>query len=218
MNLKEVYTLYYYHYLYFLHQFFQNGKWKYEFRNLLNYNFFQYGLDVAKADFDNFKYNPYITTNKKDHSALGKDILQNGMYFPFFCFKDKDLNKRSVLLGRHRLYSLLLNESLIKNKEFLFLELPYYSFHDVYNSEDYIPSIKCITIENHQIVFKILNNQKDTMEAFVTLSDTLPKLIYPYRDKIKPNSIFNNEKLFKEFIENPFNISLKRIQKEAEVL
>ena len=44
------------------------------------------------------------------------------------------------------------------------------------------------------------------MNGLLAISDTLPNHIFNHRNKIKPNPIFNNEELFKKFIENPFNL------------
>lgn len=216
MDLKTTYIAYYYDYMLFLHRCFHIEHWEYKWINLLE-NKFECPIQVDPSMFINLN-NSFLDEANNNKKLLGLNILENGMYFPFISLKDKEKGNIQCLFGKHRLYSLLLNSTKLNNKKFLFLKTPYLNMYE-FNEKDYlICKIKCPYIKRGQINYKDTKNHIELINYFLSFSDSLPNHIYLYRDKIKPNPIFNNEKLFKEFIENPFNISLKRIQKEAEAL
>ena len=64
----------------------------------------------------------------KEKSDLAKDLIDNGCFFPFFSSADKTRdNKIDIVLGKHRVYSLLLYYTLYPEKDkkkFLIIEFP----------------------------------------------------------------------------------------------
>ena len=222
VSYNQAYNAYYYHYLNCIYQLINNYHWSYLWIDL-NHSDYLYKNCSGKRYKEFFTQNSYLNDCKNNKKQLGLDILKNGMYFPFFglSLEQKELSKHQInlLLGKHRLYSLLNNKELLENKKFLFLIAPF-SPSEMFNSKILINEEIYIAQKNNLYTFTA-KNRNQFVRAFIMFSDTIPEWIYPYGELIKPNPILNDEELFKQFIESPLdenNIMFKYYKelKEAE--
>ncbi len=193
----------------------------YNIHTIINHYGFKYRwLDVSKEKFLNYthvsyKYllpqDKYLQDVKEDRSKMGEDILQRGMFFPFFyCIKD---NQNYLFMGKHRLHSLLLYHKQCKfNKKFLFIE--YYSdpWEKKENSDE-IPDDfpKLFTWRDGKFYKVRPKTYCDLNWMLVDNGDSLSNWLYD--NNIQPSPIVNDEKLFEEFINKPFNLPLKMEEK-----
>jgi len=96
----------------------------YTWNKISNLEFYDYkGLE-----YENFltkNPDPWLHMYSHNKLLLATDILNNGMYTPFFYYTKN--NKNYIFLGRHRFYSLKLYEFIYNkkiDKNFLFIKLP----------------------------------------------------------------------------------------------
>lgn len=165
--------------------------------------------DAAQQDMtrslDTWQFdNEYLNELLKDKVALGKDILINGMYFPFYG------EDNLVGYGGHRLISLQILQHIQPfNNQFLFIRYP--KEYIAANWRRTHPDLDLGTIDKNidipfvnwntqRVVIIQSNNIKTIIEGFTHISDILGDKIFYAKDFLKPNPIFNNPKLFEEFI------------------
>lgn len=150
------------------------------------------------------EHNAYLAEVKQTQlTALGEDILVNGMYFPF-------LGDGSVAgYGGHRLISL---QEVYKerpfDKKFLYLTLPaeyqtkghymYYNYN-LGNLNEAI-TIPMIDIETCQINFAYTTNLNFIWNIFTYTSDWFGDVIHQVKDLVQPSVVFNNPQAFEEFL------------------
>lgn len=94
----------------------------YEFLKITDYKFFNVS---GKSYFSGVKNNLFLADYDVNKIALGKNILSKGLYFPFYLLKDTEENEKNILLGKHRIYSLLCLPNKIIDKKFLFITIPF---------------------------------------------------------------------------------------------
>lgn len=165
--------------------------------------------EIAYKDYQkkNFQFrNQYLNWAKEEHfTLLGEDILQKGMFFPFY----GQLSSKEVAYGSHRLLSLLaLNKNNKINKKFLFIQFPQicglvnYRNNDYHNLGTIEIKIKAPLFDkNKQRLYLIETNSLEIIwNCFTQFSDSFGDYMYDIKDFISPHSFFNNEKDFEEFI------------------
>lgn len=172
---------------------------------LKTYNFHYNWFDIDKEkfysyygnpqDFSNDRSNKTLLKYKDNKIGLAKELLKNGMYFPFFYFTYQ--NKKIILMGKHRLYSLIqLNKIQPIKQKFLFIELPApwevnfpltnYCDCQYFSSQH---------LESYNLKIK---NYKDITDLLLATGDALGPIIKDLN--VKPFKPFNNEYLFEEWI------------------
>ena len=170
-------------------------------------------VKLANPDFgSNFLYddNKYLNSVNDNKIKLAADILKNGTFWPMFMTKDGYVEE-----GQHRLYSLKkYNEEVspVKRK-FLFIEISHY-FSTEKNMINYLTNID---YQNPKNIYALDNNYnffiRQTIsptdienECFKISSGFLNSLIFEINKKspnyIKPNPIFNDEKLFEKYLKD----------------
>lgn len=161
--------------------------------------------------------NNFLIDWENNKSKLALNILNNGLYFPFFYRINSKTKIKEIVLGRHRFLSILLNPSLFKNKKFLFIDLSIFFNTDLmdFNSlKDYksqvINTIKPVPMfildkNLKPVVYKrSFYNQYLFYDYFMRFVDILAAELFNYTDSIKPNSYFNIESHWNLFINNKF--------------
>lgn len=147
--------------------------------------------------------NPFINNNL---SGLVKDILENGMFFPFYTYYNV------VTHGVHRLYAL---KNANVNKKFLFInmkntacdkyEMDYEKFKEKNLQPIFQPVPFFFLAEDFKSVYKIEVNSKEMISNCATImNDNFASLFFYYRDTISPLNIFNDEAAWDTFINSPF--------------
>ena len=210
-TIRETYIVYYFCYMKNLHTMLNNNlQITYEWLDLKNYKFINIWHKRCFRDFDR-KDNGYLWTAQKDVTKLGRDIIKRGGYWPFACRDMDQDNKKEIIFGKHRLFSLLTLQNQepdkdIIHKEFLFIKIPPMKQRRkiVYN--------KKITMyhffENGQTA-KITTNKNHLIEdAWSSNADTLSATFHKWdllNASIEPNPILNNKDLFQQFINQPFD-------------
>ena len=157
-------------------------------------------------NFNGLNQDPWLKKYSFNKFKLGQDIINNGTFTPFFFQQINNYN--FVRLGRHRLYSLILNNRITPiKKNFLFIEFPL--FQDIQNNE----TLEEIKTWNQKLYFfdparqkPILKQPKNQSEFFYIMNQNGDILShYFHRTKIKPFEGFNNEQIFNNWINNPKN-------------
>lgn len=219
---KKYFFIYNYYYLQLVHEIVNKLNCPYKWMNLYEWKkFFPFFVlnekrieSSMKEDHDN----AYLTRTLKDETYLGKDILKNGMYFPFFYQRKGD--KEIPLFGSHRIYSLL--KCLQENDDIKFLCIDLTKFVTFYyhievtidkaaflqkiNFPSYLPCFCVETlVENSNLYKTTSNNQQICWEYFRRFNDSIGTIISNYSNFIKPNQIFNNINLWEQFIKEPFS-------------
>jgi hypothetical protein len=182
-----------------------------------NYNLKYYWLDISKEkfyngihngtfnDFSEIKEDPWLQKYSSNKIELAKDILNKGTFTPFIYYiKD---NKKYILLGRHRIYSLNLLKNI--NKKFLFIELPNIDKKEIYKNKKplwfYSNCVKDPCLESkvcsNRLIFDVLLNTGDTLTPYLWENQCIP---------FKP---FNDEKLFEEWLNTP----MKELQRDIDI-
>ena len=169
----------------------------------LNYYWFdlneQFYNGIINNNYSNYKFynNNYWLNKYKDNKiGLGQDILKNGMFTPIF-FQIIN-NKKYIILGRHRYYSLLMNHYLNPiNKKFLFIEIP--------NNKN---PIQLINQKLYQFTDKpkdfIPKSYEDICNLLLQTGDNLT----PYLQNnlnIQPFKIFQDEQLLENWLKEEIN-------------
>ena len=220
----QIYQTYYYYYARWIWQLINYRGCSYKWINVNDYNF---NLEeVSKKSCTDWStaviQNEYLQLYQESKIELGRDIIKNGLYFPFIIGTNQMSNELPVIFGKHRLYSLLLNPDETKDMEFLFIIFPHgFDYFDTYKSNqnnDYQKNeIICTYLHPSYSwsIYEYKTNQENVIfSEFSNFSDHLPDQMFQYRDIIKPNPIFNNKNAFEDFINNPFEESeLIKIQK-----
>lgn len=185
-----------------------------------NYGYIPHWIDLNTDIFINHSghsHTNFETADKflqqysKEKMGLGKDIIQNGTFAPFFFYYDKEKDKKMLYLGKHRLYSLLLcRKEQVLPRQFLFLESPVdpLTYHEneidrrkIRRGELYL----WYSVENKPIL-KTEMSLDDVNFTMVITGDTLSNWLF--KNKIIPSSIINNEQEFNKFIAEPFTLPL----------
>lgn len=169
-------------------------KIKYSWINLQDFLNYRDGQGWSQALNFSVLNNPWLQKYRKKQKQLGQDILQQGTFTPIFTIKSN--NFYYVMLGRHRVASLILN----------YLENPLkYQNH----------KILCIEISSFNFDVKflkynllLLNNKKVSIKNIQELYSFLLRIgdgLTPYlwENKCKPFAPFNDEKLFEEWLNGP---------------
>lgn len=153
----------------------------------------------------------FLESYSKDKILLAKDILKNGTYWPCFITKD---NK--VIEGQHRVFSLQLYNNLVNEIDLkLLCFISPFDVQQIYNKNSLLSSSNL----NNPVEYYHLNEESLTLEKIVALNSylihqscfkisnlLLNNAIFSinkvYPNFISPHKIFNNELLFKKFLEN----------------
>ena len=168
---------------------------KYTWININNEQFYE-GVNLS------YSYDFSLLENSwKNKILLAEDILKNGMYTPIFYYQFN--NKKYIILGKHRIYSLILyNKIKPINKEFLFIELPhtekkYLSNFLFFYWDNTYPLIKTKIFSSFQLI-NLLIVTGDLLSKYLQLNKTIP------------SKIFNNKNNFEKWIQQQeFNINGK---------
>lgn len=150
----------------------------------------------------------FLNYYKKNKINLGKDIIKNGTFWPLF------LCNNYLMEGFHRVYSLKLLKDITEfDKKFLCLNIPYdlniyLSNKNLLDLEDLENPINYyrIDLSGSVILDKTKNSYTIFMETLKFSGDFLNNRIFQinkeYPNYIKPNPVFNNEKLFEQFLKD----------------
>lgn len=150
----------------------------------------------------------FLNYYKKNKINLGKDIIKNGTFWPLF------LCDNYLMEGFHRVYSLKLLKDITEfDKKFLCLNIPYdlniylsnKNLLDLEDLENPINYYK-VDLSGSVILDKTKNSYTIFMETLKFSGDFLNNRIFQinkeYPNYIKPNPVFNNEKLFEQFLKD----------------
>ena len=217
-NYNTIIELYYYHFLKDIYFLYHTLNMQVEELNLLDHQFLNCS---GKSYFESFSTDLFLNEYETDKTILGKNILANGMFFPFYLLKD-DNEYKKLFLGKHRLYSLLCLPNQIKNKKFLFLKFPYSSSYELMHNRVFLKNNGEITklLKDKDGIFKIkkISVQEDSvaLHHFLKLCDALPRALSLYQDEIPVNPIFNDIELFNDFIIKP--LDEKKLWEDMEKL
>lgn len=198
---KNALSFYQKEYLYNLYYLINTLGCKWEFIPFCNKNY-NNGTNLDYRDFS--IKNKYLLMAQENKTKLAEDILKNGIIFPFFAFNLNYNNKISIAQGKHRIFSLLLyskNNNCLIDKPFLWIELPQ-------SSKIFIP-------KNTLCTYGLKTDSIKKIEMDITDSQTLYQLLdflgssisTPFfnNSSFQPNPIFQNENLFRQFIESPLD-------------
>ena len=172
-------------------------------------------INCSGVDFRNWECleNPYIQKWKSDRLKLAEDILQRGMFAPFFIYGD---NK--VFMGKHRVWSLWeYNKIAPIEKEFLFLKYPtdpkgvfrgnsascaleipgkdFAGKNYTWNSFDQPPEL--IKVRSYYALYNLILYLGDSLTDFL------------YNNDIQPSPVINNKEDFEKFLKGEIQLSLK---------
>lgn len=175
----------------------KNYNCSYKFLSITDYAF----LNHSGLPYKSFTYNEYLKESQNDKTLLAKDILKNGMFFPFFGYiKDGQFY---IILGKHRLYSLLLQyKKQPFNNKFLFIIFPsdflrkskkHEQKQTMYKYDGQILT-ELFIVEDKELVTVV-----DKFGFF--LSNEIFQFNKEHKEQIKPSLILNDEELFKQFLE-----------------
>lgn len=209
-----------YHYVYyyskFVHTLINKCNLTWEWQSILSWKeneSITESLDRILTDINQIESNsnPFFLNMQQDCTSLAKDIIDNGLYFPFY-YELLFSGEKRLYLGKHRLYSLLQNKNY--SNEFLFINVkplspekmtPEVIFQEKYRLSEKIP---CYYLSKDP--GRIFVTEEDYLyfirQSFIKISDRIAPSIAKYRNCILPNPIFNDERMFKDFISKPFPI------------
>lgn len=186
-----------------------------------NFGYIPHWIDLNEEKFMNHSGHSHTDFNTKDKflqqyskekMGLGKDIIKNGTYAPFFFYNDIKNNKKKLYLGKHRLYSLLLcKKEQVLPRDFLFLESPidpllYYE-NELNRNEIRQGKIYEWQNTNSAPILKTEMSLKDVAFTVLVTGDTLSNWLF--ENNIKPSNIINNKEEFERFIKEPFTLPLE---------
>ena len=201
-NIIVAYNYYYLHNLYYL---IHNNSLQYQwidFKNIKNVKNNGWSLNQEKE-------NMFLSTFNDD--TLWKDIIDNGIYFPFFGLTDDNNNITTLLYGHHRWYSLQ-KYSQYFSKQFLFIDLKNIcmkygtSTLKIVNTKQNNLTDCYLLSNNPNYIFKFKTNLIIYLYYFFNLfSHSLAPQIFKYRNILSTHSQFNNQKDWDIFINNPFS-------------
>ena len=188
---KEIKNLQNYYYLYYPKNIFTllNNGFSYEYLKITDFKNLYTSRQYSKF-FDN---NPFLQKTESNKKLLAKDILLNGMYFPFYAKKME--NFIQIYQGNHRVYSLMLygKQNNIKSN-FLFIYFPNFEKNISIDWYDF-------DFNSFKIIQKKLYIKPSEIEHLLdVLGGKMSQ--YFYYLNIAPNILFNNSDLF--------SIALKR--------
>ena len=172
---------------------------KYEWLDITKNNFFDGIKNRSYSNFSGFG-NPWLDKYLSNTIELAEDIMENGIFCPFFYQKIND--KKYLIMGRHKLYSLLLYSKIKPiNRKFLFIEIP-----NSTNQLQIKDFSKKLFYFNHNNMNPIMYNLKTQKEFFKIIHDTGDALTdYLWFKKSIPYKAFNNENYFQDWINKEFD-------------
>ena len=207
---NELYELYNYYYMISLYNLIHEYNCEWEFFNINDKNF----LNGTNLKYDEFARNNYLVKYQDQKTGLARDILQNGMFFPYFIYGSKDEqpdeNTIRLALGKHRLYSKLLYQAKEKtniDKKFLFIYVPNsFSIDRNHRRPSKNPNYHFYILNSNNK--PIIKNDKFAsgralMRYFDITGGRLSNEII--NSKLATNQILNDESLFQEFINAPLD-------------
>lgn len=188
----------------------------YNIHTLINeYGYKYYWFDITKEKFlngtgqpeDKFSntHDKFLLKYQNEKKELGKSILKDGTYTPFFFFKNEK-GEKVLMLGKHRLYALqLCAQDMQIDREFLFIEFPH---NPLDNNIIHIESIKptlplyLFDIPNNIIEPELIYPTKEWDINFTCLCTGDFLSDYFYTEKIVPSNIINSKQKFENFLNN----------------
>lgn len=211
LSVEQLYDLY----LYNLHQMINKLNYKWEWARVSTYRFTNFG-EYDVADFSRLP-NPYLLEYQNEKIKLAKDILENGMYFPFYGGKlDNPINPELyfILQGKHRLYSLTRYSEDVDFlwDEFLFITYPIdiQYFRMFMNRKENLPEpiqLYDIDWESGDIVLETFNLYTETLKVMDRLGGAMGNHFFELRKQgieVKAPSVLNNKDEFNEFINSEY--------------
>lgn len=206
----EIKEIYYTKYLFNIKQIIKHGLFNYSFKNIDEIIIDKNRNQNLEENFQNPLNNDlYLKSYSEDKIKLGQDILLNGTYWPLVCCENK------IIEGAHRVFSLqCLNKIIPFNKKFLCLDMPWKFENYIFNKADIILNDNLekemeyykLTLNNEILKVKGKNSYKVHENNFKLSSYLLNNAIFTinkqYPNFIIPNPIFNDEKLFEQFLKD----------------
>lgn len=201
---SDIKEIYYKKYLFNIQQIILKGSFSYSFKDIEEIEIDEKRNPNLGKNFNNvLNKDSFLYEFNNDKIKLGIDIIENGTFWPLVCCENK------IIEGAHRVYSLkLLNQQKKITRKFLCLEMPW-------NFEEYIQNkIEIITKDNlNESVeyYKLTSNNEiikvQERNSYVIhennfkiscflLNNAIFTINKKYPNFIKPNPIFNDEKLF----------------------
>lgn len=151
--------------------------------------------------------NSFLNKYREEKMLLGEDLIKNGSFFPFFSHKNQRENTIDIILGKHRVYSLMLyynfHSEEIK-KQFLIIELPEKTsniYHSKINKDVFYAFREDL---NPILVPQQLHSRFHLLvHLFDAIGGKLSNLLF--NSNLSPSEILNNENLFTQFINEPLD-------------
>lgn len=196
-SMERLNKLYHHYFLENIRKLITDFNCQYQFLTINDYKW----INISGLPYKQFPFfNDYLRDSLQEKTKLADDILTKGMLFPFFgCIKD---NQFQVILGKHRLYSLLTKYNQEPfDKKFLFIIFP----------EDFLHTSQLLAIgkkmykyEGEQLTLKKIKKNQELVTIIDKFGFFLSNEIFQFNKKneeqIEPSSILNDENLFKQFI------------------
>lgn len=170
---------------------------QYKFLTIKDYKW----INISGLPYKQFPFfNDYLRDSLQEKTRLADDILAKGMLFPFFGYiKD---NQFYVMLGKHRLYSLLTKYNQKPfDKKFLFIIFPEDFLH---TSQLLAEGKKMYKYEGDLLTLKKVEKNQELVTIIDKFGFFLSNEIFQFNkehtEQIEPSLILNDEKLFEQFL------------------
>lgn len=184
----NLYRLYQYNIWHLINSF----KCQYKWLNINQEQFYNGFKNISYKDFSLIQEDPWLQKYSNNQYKLGENILKIGTFTPFI-YQEYD-NKKYIMLGRHRIYSL--KQNLNQNREFLFIKIPHLNENFQYNN------IKLWKFSNYSPPYQIkIKNNEELLILLIQSGDALSQ--YVWKNKNIPFDIFNNKNKFNKWINSP---------------
>ena len=161
----------------------------------INENIFYNGVKgLDGSAFRLFQNDPWLFSYANNKIKLAEDILQNGTFTPIFYYEIN--NRKFVIGGKHRLYSLKLYSAIKKiNRKFLFIKLPK-NMEEI----DFSVSDQKLYYYNGEIQ-QSLRKPRTANELLFILNDTGDSMSpWLFKNNQIPFTPFNDEELFEKWL------------------
>ena len=215
IDIKQNLFFYYnYYYLKMLYYLCKLNNLSYFFTDINDIKFAHININNSFLLCNNvIRPNNYLNDANNKFKLLSTDILEHGMFFPFFVNKDGQ-NRYNIMGGIHR-FCALKHNSLSKNKNFLFIDTSFYTklqgkqqlalekIEQIYNTNFSNPQSIYLLTDNNCYSTKTKNMYLYYI-FFKIITEKIVSYLNLYPKAIMPHPVFNNEKAWNTFINSPF--------------
>lgn len=202
---------YYYYYSKWLHALMKNHEGTAHWLSPIDWPLEDIDENRVRTDMGKVDSNPFFRNTLKNVDKLGREIIRDGMYFPFTFQINMNTKDPQLIFGRHRLYSLInVPKDIIQDKTFLFTYIPLIMPAFAPYQENFIITYTepidcyCFSKDFDQIFVSKCYNSFYSWNYMVSFCDTLSANLHPFLHLIPPNPIFNNKEKFNSFLQKDF--------------